>query len=81
MGYALSRRLWYIKSMDKIVPIKTDRFEKEVDKGKALGRFIDEHNRRVKREKERKFREDLNSISRYVEKKVARNPKYFFFGR
>lgn len=66
--------------MEKIVPICTDRFCKEPDKGKAIGRMIDEHNAKVARDHKRRFRDGVESISRYVYKKVTRHPKHFFFG-
>lgn len=66
---------------DKIAQIDTDQFKGRLDKGKAIGEHIDNHNEKLQKDKEKTFNNDLDGINRYVSRRATRSPKYFFFGK
>jgi len=76
---------WNNKGMaDKTVPIPTEQFRQKIGnkaKGKALGKLIDAKNQERKRDRKRRFKDDLSSIGKYHEKRLTKNTKYFFLGK
>ncbi len=66
---------------DKTNVVDLEQFKDRPNKGKALVESIEKHNEKVKADQEKRFHEDLNTLTSENVKRFTKNRKYFFIGR